>query len=338
MKSTFKPLVRPADAPKPPVKAKTGQGVSPEILFDELLSALARGKMLDQPQAQGDRLVEESVALAAPKAQAPMLAAADQLAPRAAMEHLAITADPAGPRPDLAGLARVATAATAIASNQPSPYQDALAPGMEPGTVSAKSQGAQETGHVARLASPATPAPANSGSAQPRTPVALEPATSDSSQDELPCSDPGAPPAGSEAHLGPHAVPPAETPTKTTLDAVPVPVATHLLEMPESMAHEATLLAVRPGAPEHSSVHIVHPDLGAVSLEVHTQQGCLEVTAVLQTEAAAKLIQANEQGLRHGAQRGGLSFSGLKVRVQGDESGENRTAGAKSRHERGKKN
>lgn len=378
MKSTFKPLVRPIDALKPPTKPKAGQGVSPEVLFDELLSALAKGKMQDQPPEQGESMVKEAAAVGPAQIQAPACLAsseaAEQHAHLSAMGHLTVPAEPAAPSPG------PALAATALASNQPNPYAaraaltfaptqptlaiasvgaalasaepqaevgpqsvssdpNPLMPGMEPKPLGGKSPSPQDTRQAAApLGLPATPALTHSAPAQPSTPVALESSPSEGSKDELAIVEPGAAAPGREALLTPHALAPAEAPIKTTLDAVPVPVAPHLPEMAESMAHDATLLAVRAGTTEHSSVQMVHPDLGAVSLELHTQQGCLEVTAVLQTEAAAKLVQANEQGLRHGAQRGGLSFSGLKVRVQGDEPSEHHTAGAKSRRERGKKN
>jgi hypothetical protein len=71
---------------------------------------------------------------------------------------------------------------------------------------------------------------------------------------------------------------------------------------------------------ENASIAIHHPDLGPIQLEVHRDQGRVEVHAILDTVHAEAVLRANERGIRQGVQQSGMTFGALRVRVRGEES------------------
>lgn len=101
----------------------------------------------------------------------------------------------------------------------------------------------------------------------------------------------------------------------------PVPV-TPAQELPD------VVFQGRPDAPatsESASISLHHPDLGPIQLEVHREQGRVEVHAVIETMHAQAVLRANENGLRQGVQQAGMTFNALRVRVRGEEQPSGRT-------------
>jgi len=109
----------------------------------------------------------------------------------------------------------------------------------------------------------------------------------------------------------PEAPPPAVAPPQAN-----VPVAPPMVEVPD-----VQFVGRPPDAnTENASISIHHPDLGPIQLEVHRDQGRVEVHAVLDTVHAEAVLRANERGIRQGVQQSGMTFSALRVRVRGEES------------------
>jgi flagellar hook-length control protein FliK len=97
---------------------------------------------------------------------------------------------------------------------------------------------------------------------------------------------------------------------------VPAPAAAPVQELPD------IVFQGRPdptAATENASISLHHPDLGPIQLEVHREQGRVEVHAVIETQHAQAVLRANENGIRQGVQQSGMTFSALRVRVRGEE-------------------
>jgi flagellar hook-length control protein FliK len=97
---------------------------------------------------------------------------------------------------------------------------------------------------------------------------------------------------------------------------VPAPPAAPVQELPD------IVFQGRPdptAATENASISLHHPDLGPIQLEVHREQGRVEVHAVIETQHAQAVLRANENGIRQGVQQSGMTFSALRVRVRGEE-------------------
>ncbi|MET0287561.1 MAG: flagellar hook-length control protein FliK [Polyangiales bacterium] len=77
-------------------------------------------------------------------------------------------------------------------------------------------------------------------------------------------------------------------------------------------------------ATENASISLHHPDLGPIQLEVHREQGRVEVHAVIESQHAQAVLRANESGIRQGVQQAGMTFNALRVRVRGEEQSSNR--------------
>lgn len=155
--------------------------------------------------------------------------------------------------------------------------------------------------------------------------------------DATPATDRDALEAPSELNAAPHLPQLPAQPTESAKAVPNLPTATRVHQMAEPAANSAALLAVNVNTEQHTTVSLSHPQLGDVALQMHKQQGCLEVTAVLQTEAAATVVKSQEHGMRKGAERGGLTFSGLKVRVDGDTSERNPESVKRGRKTRGRR-
>lgn len=112
--------------------------------------------------------------------------------------------------------------------------------------------------------------------------------------------------------------PPAEVapPPLIAPPAPPVPLAP-----PPSELADVQFMGRPPDAQtENASISIHHPDLGPIQLEVHREQGRVEVHAILESVHAEAVLRANEQGIRQGVQQSGMTFSALRVRVRGDDA------------------
>ncbi|HEX5656302.1 MAG TPA: flagellar hook-length control protein FliK [Polyangiales bacterium] len=72
-------------------------------------------------------------------------------------------------------------------------------------------------------------------------------------------------------------------------------------------------------ASENATISLHHPDLGPIQLEVHRDQGRVEVHAVIESHHAQAVLRANESGIRQGVQQAGMTFNALRVRVRGEE-------------------
>jgi hypothetical protein len=77
-------------------------------------------------------------------------------------------------------------------------------------------------------------------------------------------------------------------------------------------------------ANENATISLHHPDLGPIQLEVHREQGRVEVHAVIESSHAQAVLRANESGIRQGVQQAGMTFNALRVRVRGEEQPNNR--------------
>jgi flagellar hook-length control protein FliK len=65
-----------------------------------------------------------------------------------------------------------------------------------------------------------------------------------------------------------------------------------------------------------ATISINHPELGAMDLLVQSQNGRIEVRAVLETPHAAQVLRAQESALRYGIQQAGMTFGALRVRAR----------------------
>ncbi|MET0339909.1 MAG: flagellar hook-length control protein FliK [Polyangiales bacterium] len=71
-----------------------------------------------------------------------------------------------------------------------------------------------------------------------------------------------------------------------------------------------------PVQPENASISLHHPDLGPIQLQVHRNQGRVEVHAVIESAHAEAVLRANESGIRYGVQQSGMTLGALRVRMR----------------------
>jgi hypothetical protein len=70
-----------------------------------------------------------------------------------------------------------------------------------------------------------------------------------------------------------------------------------------------------------ASISIDHPELGEMDLVVQSENGRIEVRAVLETPQAAQVLRAHESALRYGIQQAGMTFGALRVRARTGDGG-----------------
>jgi len=106
--------------------------------------------------------------------------------------------------------------------------------------------------------------------------------------------------------------------TSVEQPAAPLPVA------PQTLDPDAVQMG-KPGQ-NGASITIDHPELGAMDLLVRSQNGRIEVRAILETPHAAQVMRAQESALRYGIQQAGMTFGALRVRTR---SGDGETVKAR---------
>jgi hypothetical protein len=108
------------------------------------------------------------------------------------------------------------------------------------------------------------------------------------------------------ALMQPELAPAKETPVAQPASPMPV--------LPQPLDPDA-LQAGKPGQ-TGASITIDHPELGPMDLLVQSQNGRIEVRAILETPHAAQVLRAHESALRYGIQQAGMSFGALRVRTR----------------------